>query len=711
MKWRRSIFSTFFFVMLTSVIITGLIIGGFWIRQSNAFYKTEVDRLKIDYIEIQKSLIEHEVNAVINDIDYRTQHAMERLKKDAKMRVYEAYDVGINLYEEYKNEKSPEEIQTMIKHALRDLRFNESRGYYFADTLKGDVILYPVKPELEGTNIYDLEDQRGTHVIQDEIRTVTQENEGFVEGYWTKPDAGTDESYLKVSFVKYFEPFDWYIGTGEYLDDVMADIRGEAFQRYTQYRYGEADDRYIFISSYQGKELVNGMYPEYVGQDLWDLKDKNGLAVVQEEVEKAIENPDGAYIQHFWKKIESQEEAEKLTFVKAYPPWQIIVGTGIDLETIEKTLNIQKQEIDKETWQRMLNIIALIFIILLGSILFIKYIENAAVKSFNTFYDFFEKAVYKKEPIAKKELNFSEFKVLADAANQMLEEQRKADEALQRLNENLEHRVEERTLELEASMKKLIETQNLLVKNEKLSLIGGLVTGLTHELDDPLGITLSLVSNVERLTRGLVEKKEEKPLTKEELEEYFVDVSEELHLSMKNLRKTISIIDHFKQISLDQSQDEKQVFELCSFIDEQIRSIKEKFDRPQIHVQLICEGGIEVYSNPSDYAQIMNNLFVNAYIHGFDYDSHGEITIEVIHNESRLLLLFNDNGKGISEEDMQRIFEPFFTTRKEEGQSGLGLNIVYDLVTNKLNGNLNVSSREGYGTEYKIEIPLKNDVE
>ncbi len=152
----------------------------------------------------------------------------------------------------------------------------------------------------------------------------------------------------------------------------------------------------------------------------------------------------------------------------------------------------------------MLNIIVIVIIILIVIGGFIKYLENANVKKVLIHSMFFLKKQYvKKEPIEKGELNFKEFKLLADSANQMLNEQKNADLKLTEWNENLEKMVKDRTSDLEASLKKLSETQNLLVENERLALIGGLVSGLTHELDNPLGITLSLVSNVERLTKIL----------------------------------------------------------------------------------------------------------------------------------------------------------------------------------------------------------------
>jgi len=707
MKWQRSIVQTFFFAMFITVLATGLIVGGFWFMQSQTFYKSEIEHLKDDYLHMQKVTLEHEVSAVIEELDFHTEHAQDRLRADVKERVYEAYDLGISLYERYKNEKTPDEIQTLIINALREIRFNKGRGYYFIDTLDGDVILFPVSPQLEGSNILNLEDRLGNRVIQEEINTIQQSNEGFVEGFWQKPNGNPNENYLKISFVKSFEPFGWYIGTGEYLEDVMLDIKEDVFLKYTQYRFGEHDENYVFISSWEGDELVNGMYPEFVGQNLWSLKDKDGRAVVREEIEMARQNPEGTFLQHFWKQPNADEEIEKLTFVRAFPQWEIIVGSGVSIESIEQSIEPQKEEINRGTWKRMLNIIVIVIIILIVIGGFIKYLENATLKSFNTFYVFFEKAVREKKPIEKDELNFKEFKLLADSANQMLNEQNNADQKLRELNENLEQMVKGRTSELEASLKKLSETQNLLIENERLALIGGLVSGLTHELDNPLGITLSLVSNVERLTQDFMENLKIGSLKKSELDEYLIDIAEELHLSLSNLRKTIEVVEHFRHIAVNQSSGEKRHFNIKEHIENQIHSLQQKFQRPHIRVNLICEEDVDIYSNPSDYAQVLDHLFVNAFIHGFDYDETGEITVEVMHNESRLLILFKDSGKGIEEEDLQRIFEPFFTTLKEEGKSGLGLNIVYDIVTNKLDGNLNVSSQLGFGTEYDIEIPLE----
>ncbi|MCP3933488.1 MAG: sensory box histidine kinase/response regulator protein, partial [Bacteroidetes bacterium] len=169
------------FITFVSIGLWGLI----WIEGEYSAFKAESESLRAEYVESQRNLLKSEVTGVVKYVKYMQDQAEQKLKRALKERVYEAHQIALNIYQENRESKAPTEIVKMIKDALRPIRFNEGRGYFFAVSMDGVEQLYPMRAELEGKNLIDLQDSKGNFVIQDEIDIINKSGEGFVKDYWT----------------------------------------------------------------------------------------------------------------------------------------------------------------------------------------------------------------------------------------------------------------------------------------------------------------------------------------------------------------------------------------------------------------------------------------------------------------------------------------------------------------------------------------------
>lgn len=437
-KINRSIVKTIFAHIIGFVVITSLILGYMWIDKEYSRFNEEAKALREEYIKNQKSILKNEVNRAVEYIEFEKSKAEIRLKEDIKSRTYEAYSIAMNIYDKNKGIKSDDEIKKMIVEALRPIRFNNGRGYFFIDTLNGESVLYPVYSELEGKSLIDLQDEKGNYIEQEEIKLVKSKKEGFITAYWKKPNPTDEKSYAKITFVKLFQPYNWTIGTGEYIDDVEKNIQDKICERISQIRFGYNNDQYMFIMDYKGLEKVNGMFPELVGKNLWDLEDDRGIKFVQEEIKLAKENTDGAFTKQHWFNKNSDKTSEKLYFVKSIPEWQWVIGTGIYTDEIEAVINVKRMELAKEVKTRKIKISIIVFSIILVATILGNFIKKIINKGFNVFFSFFEKASKEYVEINVDKIYYSELKDLAVSANNMIKERNEIEKRIIEINNQLQ---------------------------------------------------------------------------------------------------------------------------------------------------------------------------------------------------------------------------------------------------------------------------------
>ncbi|WP_394205244.1 ammonium transporter [Shewanella waksmanii] len=260
-------------------------------------------------------------------------------------------------------------------------------------------------------------------------------------------------------------------------------------------------------------------------------------------------------------------------------------------------------------------------------------------------------------------------------------------------------------IELMASFKELQEAQKQLVESEKMASLGGLVAGIAHEINTPLGVSVTATSYLEKEIKILESLYKQGELTEEDVEKFILGANEGISIILMNLTRATELVKSFKKVSVDQSSDKCREFDLKEYIEEIILSLKPQLRTSQHTVNVVCPDGIKMRSHPGALSQILTCFIMNSIHHGFEGGKVGEIMIKAQLSGNYVELIYCDNGQGINPENLQQIFEPFYTTKRGKGGSGLGLHIVFNLVTQTLNGTINCQSQPGQGTEFTIQFP------
>jgi signal transduction histidine kinase len=288
-----------------------------------------------------------------------------------------------------------------------------------------------------------------------------------------------------------------------------------------------------------------------------------------------------------------------------------------------------------------------------------------------------------------------------------------AEEKLLRLNEELEARVTQRTeqlaganRELQQTLEDLQRTQSQLVLSEKLAALGELVAGIAHEINTPVGVALSAGSTLAEKTRSLAELFSQGEMKRSDLTQYLDDCREGTDMIFANLHRASELIRSFKMVAADQVSGTRRAFNVKDYIDEILLSLRPKLKKTRHRVEVLCDSRLVIESYPGAFSQILTNLIINSLVHGFEADQAGQIRIEVTGTNGSLELRYGDNGSGMAPEIRDRIFEPFFTTARSQGSTGLGLHIVFNIVTRTLGGTITCESAPGRGTNFHIVMPV-----
>lgn len=285
-------------------------------------------------------------------------------------------------------------------------------------------------------------------------------------------------------------------------------------------------------------------------------------------------------------------------------------------------------------------------------------------------------------------------------------EVRQAQQALEALNAVLEQRVSERTHELESAIDDLHRTQGELVRSEKLAGLGSLVAGVAHELNTPIGNAVIVASTLADQQRRFSNEMAA-GLKRSSLTRFVGEVHEGIEVMERNLRRAAELISGFKQVAVDQSSHQRRQFELREIVHELSLTLSPTLRRAGVTLTPDLPAGVTLDSYPGPLSQVIMNVINNAVVHAFAQQPEPRITVHGQVNAGQLTLTLADNGCGIPPEHLSRVFDPFFTTRLGHGGSGLGMHIVYSLVTELLGGSVHLDSTVGRGTTVTLRIPLQ----
>lgn len=275
------------------------------------------------------------------------------------------------------------------------------------------------------------------------------------------------------------------------------------------------------------------------------------------------------------------------------------------------------------------------------------------------------------------------------------------------LNSTLEQLVQERTRELSATLEQLTSSQDELVRSEKLSALGSLVAGIAHELNTPIGNSLTVASTLQDHVRDF-KVEMASGLKRSQLDAFVESTGQGASILMNGLRHAADLVSSFKQVAVDQTSLNRRRFNLRDTVGEVLMTLGPSLRKTTHTVDNLVPDGIVMESYPGPLGQIITNLVNNAVLHAFEGRDQGKVTIEArLLDSQRVELTLRDNGQGIPAANLGRVFDPFFTTKLGKGGSGLGLNIVYNLVNNSLGGKIEVSSVVRQGTCFTFVLPLK----
>ncbi|MBP0017873.1 MAG: AAA family ATPase [Cyanobacteria bacterium SBLK] len=273
------------------------------------------------------------------------------------------------------------------------------------------------------------------------------------------------------------------------------------------------------------------------------------------------------------------------------------------------------------------------------------------------------------------------------------------------LYENLEEKVKQRTAELSQALDELKTTQKKLVESEKMAALGGLVAGVAHEINTPVGTSITVASTLQEKTQEFATNIASGQIKRSLLNNYTTTARECTQLILNNLQRAGNLIQSFKQIAVDRSNLEIRKIYLKSYVEEILNSLSPTLKQRQHSLEIQGNDNISTETYPGALAQIVTNLTQNSLLHAYTKGEQGHLIWTIGQDAEAIKIEYCDDGCGIAAKSLDKIFEPFYTTARDRGGTGLGLHIVYNLVTQKLQGEIDVSSTLGEGTLFIISLP------
>ena len=276
--------------------------------------------------------------------------------------------------------------------------------------------------------------------------------------------------------------------------------------------------------------------------------------------------------------------------------------------------------------------------------------------------------------------------------------------------ENNRRRKTESTLittnkDLKSSIIELSKAQDRLLEAEKMSSLGALSAEISHEINTPIGISITSTSYLSDIIHKLQQDINAQQLSKRTIDSFIDNAQHSVELLLSNLQRAAELIASFKQVAVDQTNDKVRLINVAKYLDEIIRSIHPKLKKTDHSVKINCDPHIEIYTHPGAIAQIIINLIINSIAHAFTNINQGEMTIDIALDQQRLVILYRDNGVGVNEEQLEKLFDPFYTTKASKGGTGLGTHIIKNLIEDTLNGSIEAYSKESEGLSYHMSFP------
>jgi PAS domain S-box-containing protein len=431
--FRRTIANTILRNWVVGAFAAMLLVGGAWFRSEYEHFRTEEERIRVEILDARKAVLKEQVDRTLDLVGFMRSQTESRARESVRSAVQQAHATAAYIWQKHKGKYGDAEIQAMILDALRPIRFNRGRGYIFAFTTGGLQLLNADRPTLEGKMLLGRRDARGAYLFRDMAAIALGRGEGYYAYRWSKPNAPGND-FAKISFVKRFQPCEWVIGAGEYLDDADQEIREEVLARIGDAQFG-VDGR-MFAGTLDGT-LLAGAVADPVADA---MRGRDGAAVVRELVAKARSG--GGFLT----KAAVPEEGEiapVIFYARAEERWGWFVAGGSGLGDIAARVEEARLRMMGRFWRTMAKIFVLQSLLFLGAVAVARYTASRMRSTFESFSAFFRKAATESAVIDPEGLVFTEFKELAESANGMIAERQRAEALAMRLAAAVEQAAED----------------------------------------------------------------------------------------------------------------------------------------------------------------------------------------------------------------------------------------------------------------------------
>ena len=350
--------------------------------------------IKINYIKSNKEQIQSDIEKLQTFISKVQNETEEKLKEELKNRVYEAYSIAKSIYSKNLHKKSKDEIKQMIKDALVDIRFNNQRGYFYIYSFDYECILLPISRDLEGTNFYNFKDSKGKFLTRDIITQLKQSNEGFMTWWFPKPD-DLENSYKKIGFNIYFEPLDWFIGTGDYFIDFEKSIKNEVIS-YIEKLDNETNNHY-FVLDYD-KNIIFHLNKSYINKPQKDVDFFDDKEKIINDIIYIAKNSNGSFISYLPKNKNFNEiGSTKTLYTKSIDSWNWAIGKVFHQSEINSLFQSKELELNNQFKNNIFNIFLVAFTITFFLIIFSRYISLVLEKKFLLYKEEIDSFIAEKE--------------------------------------------------------------------------------------------------------------------------------------------------------------------------------------------------------------------------------------------------------------------------------------------------------------------------
>lgn len=726
------------------IIILSIVTTYFIEKSYDQQLKDEIKFTTNFYIKWNNEQLEEDVIKVQKYIENEDKNSQKKLKLYIKERVYEAHSIATKIYEDNKNTKSKEEIFQLIKTALGSIIYNEGRGYFFIDDINGFNLLQPLNKSLENTDLSETKDLKGYQFKKTIMQTIKDKSERFDTYYWPK-NSDDKKAYEKISFYKYFAPYDIAIGTGEYIIDFEKRLKNEVLEYI--HNLNKSSKSYIFILHSTGEMLLhqnelligkNTLSKSYIGNI------ENSKKFIQ------IAQKGGGFVSYTNSTLKGIDSYKKTSYIGTYQPWKWTIGTGYSNQALEKIIAKVKLSLEKkhdESFKEILIASSIITVLLLiASLVLSKYLETIFTnykerikeeeKEFRNLFEyitiglsicdvkgnfinvnsaFHDMLGYKnKEELLKKswyDISNDEFIKTEDKSFQELIAKKISTYTIEKSyikedGTHLDALITANLLRYKGEVHNILFSiiditdikakDKLFFQQSKMASMGEMIANIAHQWRQPL----SLISTA---SSGLKIQKEYDNLDDESFEKSLsaiVNATEYLSQTIEDFKNFFTPKEEKEFFSLNTLYEKTMMLVSGELIDKKIKIV------PNIE-------DIELHSYQNDFIQILINIINNSKDAFKDKEGDKVIFIDAsVTSEKNVTLCIRDNAGGIAEDILPKIFEPYFTTKYKSNGTGIGLYMVMEIIQKHMNGTIKVENKsfeyQGKyykGTEFVINIP------